>query len=65
MSRQQRRKLERDQRSKQRRIQSLQSYIHQMRLQGVLPMPKPSLWQRIKMKSRSFVESFLLKRLNG
>ena len=48
MSRQQRRKLERDQRSKQRRIQSLQSYIHQMRLQGVLPMPKPSLWQRIK-----------------
>ena len=48
MSRQQRRKLERDQRSKKRRIQSLQSYIHQMRLQGVLPMPKPTLFERIK-----------------
>lgn len=48
MSRQQRRKMERDERSRQRRIQSLQSYINEMRLQGVLPMPKPTLFQRIK-----------------
>jgi hypothetical protein len=64
MSRQMRRKMEREQLSNQRKIRSLQQHIIDLRMQGVLPFPKPSLWQRIKMKTRSLVESFLVKRLN-
>lgn len=48
MSRQMRRKMEREQLSNQRKIRSLQQHIIDLRMQGVLPMPKPSLWQRIK-----------------
>lgn len=60
MNRAQRRRLERDQFSKQRKIRTLQSHIQQLRMEGVLPFPKPSLWQRIKNGFRSFLE----KRLN-
>lgn len=40
--------MERNQLYKQRRIRTLQNHIQQLRMEGVLPFPKPSLWQRIK-----------------
>lgn len=64
MSRQMRRKMEREQLYKQRKIRTLQSHIQQLRMEGVLPFPKPSFWQRVKMAFRNTVEKFLVKRLN-
>lgn len=60
MGRAERRRMERNQLYKQRRIRTLQNHIQQLRMEGVLPFPKPSLWQRIKNGFRSFLE----KRLN-
>lgn len=48
MNRADRRRYEKLEKAKANKVRNLQAHIQQLRMEGVLPMTKPSLLQRIK-----------------